>query len=154
MTRKPLLWLVPLLGAAALLAFLLRTADTPPASGVVAVAAAPEPVPTASPPPMALAPPELTRVMLDGARSTGRFRLADGSERVIGPGALLQPGWTLAALDSGSARFDTPDGPRHVPLSAAPVVEARAPARTVLVPDAPAKTADGEAVTRCTDPEC
>ncbi|MFS2108990.1 hypothetical protein ACCC88_04835 [Sphingomonas sp. Sphisp140] len=101
-----------------------------------------------------LAPPELTRVVVEGPRSTGRFRLADGSERTIGLHALLQPGWTLTALDSGSATFATPGGTREVRLAAAPAAPARPPARTVLVPDTPATTGDGEAVARCTDPEC
>lgn len=144
--------LVPLLGAAALLAFLLRTADTPPASGEIVVASAPAAA-TPAPVPM-LAPPELIRVVLDGPRSTGRFRLADGSECTVGLHDTLQQGWTLIALDSGAATFATPGGLRRVPLTAAPVVQAKEPAKTVLVPDAPAQAGDGQQVIRCTDPEC
>jgi len=152
MTRKALLLLVPLLGAAALLAFLLRTADTPPASGEIVVQATPEAA-TPAPMPM-LAPPELIRVVLDGPHSTGRFRLADGSEHTIGLHETLQQGWPLTALDSGAATFATPGGLRRVALAAAPVVPAKEPAKTVLVPDAPAQAGDGQQVTRCTDPEC
>lgn len=153
MLRKALPWLVPLAAAAALLLFLTRTADAPPASGAVVVTATPEvaaPVVPATEAP----PPVLNRVVLDGTRSTARFRLADDSERTIGLNTLLQPGWMLTALDSGSATFATPSGEQRIALSAPPVVEEKLVARTVLVPNAPAVAADGEAVSRCTDPEC
>jgi len=153
MLRKALLWLVPLTAVAALLLLLTRTADAPPASGAVVVTATPE---VAAPPtPMPEAPPPvLNRVVLDGTHSTARFRLADDSERTVGLNTLLQPGWMLTALDSGSATFVTPSGEQRIALSAPPVVEEKPVARTVLVANAPAVAADGEAVSRCTDPEC
>lgn len=43
--------------------------------------------------------------------------------------------------------------PNPVPMPSPTATETPKP-KTVLVPEAPAKTADGELVTRCTDPEC
>ncbi len=43
--------------------------------------------------------------------------------------------------------------PNPVPMPSPTAIETPR-AKTVLVPEAPAKTADGEVVTRCTDPEC
>lgn len=89
MTRKHLLWLLPLAGISGLLLFLARTADAPPASGMVVVTPPPE------------APPS--------------------------------PAPSLAPL---------------------PVATETPKPKTILIPEAPAKSADGAVVTRCTDPEC
>jgi hypothetical protein len=45
--------------------------------------------------------------------------------------------------------------PSAVPSPAPSPIAAETPkAKTVVIPEAPATTADGEVVTRCTDPEC
>ncbi|WHU02115.1 MULTISPECIES: hypothetical protein [unclassified Sphingomonas] len=50
----------------------------------------------------------------------------------------------------------TPDAaPSPAPiLTPLPVATETPKPKTVLIPEAPAKTADGTIVTRCTDPEC
>lgn len=40
------------------------------------------------------------------------------------------------------------------PPEASPTPREEPQANVVLIPDAPARSADGQAVTRCTDPEC
>lgn len=153
MWRKSTLWLlVVLVGGAALFGFLYSTAEPAPSPGVVLVSAPLAPVPSAMPVERPL--PDLVRVVVNGPASLARFRLADGSERTLGIGQPLFPGWTLSALDSGSATFATPTGDRRIALSAPPPVEEVPRTRTVVVPDAPATSADGQAVERCTDPEC
>ena len=40
------------------------------------------------------------------------------------------------------------------PPAPSPITKETPEAKTVVIPEAPATTADGEVVTRCTDPEC
>ncbi len=151
--RTALPWLVPLAGIAALLFFLSRTADTAPTAGHVVISA--PPVAGRSPTPVLPEPlPDLIRITLDGPRSIALFRLADGSDHAVALHQILRPGWTLTALDSGSATLATPEGPRRIPLSAAAMAPEKPATKAVLVPDAPARAADGAEVSRCTDPEC
>lgn len=152
MTRNALPWLLLLVAAAGLALFLLRPADRIAEPKGLVTVQEPSAAPAAHG--AALPPPELIGVVVQGARSVGRFRLAKGDVHTVAVGELAQPGWTLRVLDSGSATFATPTGMQRVALVAPPAPADKAFAKTVLVPEVPAVSGDGETVARCTDPEC
>ncbi|WP_448664002.1 hypothetical protein ACG3SL_04800 [Sphingomonas sp. CJ20] len=158
-TRLRWLVLALVLGLAGLAGVLVRTADQPVADGSVVVVAS-EPVVRAAPVEASIAPePALIGVFLDRARSTAQFQLADGTKRSIAVNQQLQPGWTLLSVDSGSATFETRSGRKRVELGAGDAqrlaeIPAAQEGQAVLIPEVPARTEDGEIVTRCTDPEC
>src|SRR6218665_683274 len=146
------LLLAVLVAGAGLLAFLGNRAEPAQPQGVVVVSATPTAAPSVPVPERPT--PVLVRVIVNGASSVATFRLADSAERPVGVGQALYPDWILRKLDTGSATFDTPTGERRIALSAPPVVEETPRARTVVIPETHAKSADGEAVERCSDPEC
>lgn len=160
MTRiHPLRWLsvVILIGVALLSALLLIPQDAPSQGGSVVVTAF-SPAPT-SPRHVVEAEPVLVSVLLQGPASTARLRLADGSIQSIALNQQLRSGWTLVALDTASATFATPAGRKHLKFegavadeTAASVLDRDAP--TILIPETAARSADGEAIERCLDPEC
>lgn len=161
MTRThPLRWLsVAILICVSLLsALLLLPRDTPSQGGSVVVTA-PSPVPVAPTHAVVEDEPVLVSVLLHGRASTARLRLADGSTLSVALNQQISSGWTLVALDSASGTFATPAGRKQLKLEGGGADEKSASvsdrdAPTILIPEAAARSADGEAIERCLDPEC
>ncbi|PXA98645.1 hypothetical protein DMC47_07500 [Nostoc sp. 3335mG] len=162
MTRiHPLRWLsvAILIFGSLLSALLLLPRDTPSQGGSVVVSA-PSSVPVWPPTrAVAEAEPALVGVLLQGRASTARLRLADGSILSVALDQQPMPGWTLVAVDSASATFATPAGREQLKLEEGSADERSASttdrdAPTILIPEAAARSADGEAIERCLDPEC
>jgi hypothetical protein len=162
MTRiQPLRWLgVVIMICAALLSgsFLLPRDEASQGGNVVV--AAPDPVPVAAPGEVPIrADPVLISVLLHGRGSSARLRLASGTSRSVALDQQLMPGWTLVAVESGSVTFATPDGRKQLSFVGVAAEERQASvsdakSSTVLIPEASARSADGQTVERCLDPEC